>query len=136
MVTVVTGSHSIGGFRHLSSPGLAGAFPYVPFDCTTAANVGDNTRPFDNNVFKVACDGVQGVVKGPCNWNEHCSNPAVDQATCPFRGIARGAFEQADPNSYPNPGSNFGRWLYTYLWDVFMLLLGPQQACRDLYELV
>jgi hypothetical protein len=35
MITLVTGSHSIGGFHTFSSPGLTDC-PYVPFDCTPA----------------------------------------------------------------------------------------------------
>jgi hypothetical protein len=35
MITLVTGSHSIGGFRTFSSPDLTDC-PYVPFDCTAA----------------------------------------------------------------------------------------------------
>jgi hypothetical protein len=35
MVTLVTGSHSIGGFRTFSSPNLTDC-PHVPFDCTPA----------------------------------------------------------------------------------------------------
>jgi hypothetical protein len=35
MITLVTRSHSIGGFRTFSSPDLTDC-PYVPFDCTAA----------------------------------------------------------------------------------------------------
>ena len=103
MVTMVTGSHSIGGFRGFSSPGLTGC-PYVPFDCTPAGQIG--AAPFDNNVFKVACDGVQGVTKGECQWNIACSNPGAEQTGqgCPFTGPARDAFAQCNPTAYPAPG--------------------------------
>lgn len=63
MVTLVTGSHSIGGYRKISSPGLTDC-PFVPFDCTPAGQFGQ--APFDNNVFKVACEGVKGVEVGTC----------------------------------------------------------------------
>jgi hypothetical protein len=52
MVTMVVGSHSIGGFRKLSSPDLTGC-PFVPFDCTTSGQITTTSAPFDNNVFKV-----------------------------------------------------------------------------------
>jgi hypothetical protein len=38
MITLVTGSHSIGGFRTFSSPDLTDC-PYVPFDCTPAGGL-------------------------------------------------------------------------------------------------
>jgi hypothetical protein len=103
MVTMVTGSHAIGGFRALSSPGLT-TCPYVPFDCTTAGQL--SAAPFDNNVFKVACDGVAGVSKGACEWNDKCSNPSVDESAqgCPFTGAARAGFAACNATSYPAPG--------------------------------
>lgn len=109
MVTLVTGSHSIGGYRRLSSPSLTN-FPFEPFDCTTAGNIGNpgNPAPFDNNVFKVACDGVQGVEKGDCQWNQVCRDPLNDEVGCPFRNASRDAFAEKNNNSYPTPGSPFG----------------------------
>lgn len=55
LVTMVTGSHAIGGFRTLNSPSATGC-PFVPFDCSPASQVtGFTAAPFDNNVYKVAC---------------------------------------------------------------------------------
>jgi hypothetical protein len=63
MITLVTGTHSVGGYRAISSPGLTSC-PFVPFDCTPSGQFG--AAPFDNNVFKVACDGIQGVSAAGC----------------------------------------------------------------------
>jgi hypothetical protein len=103
MVTMVTGSHAIGGYRAFSSPGLTSC-PFVPFDCTPAGQI--SAAPFDNNVFKVACDGVRGVVKGPCAFNTICTNPSVDETAkgCPFTDSARDAFASCNATSYPTPG--------------------------------
>lgn len=103
MVTMVTGSHAVGGFRSFSSPGLT-TCPYVPFDCTPSGQI--SSAPFDNNVFKVACDGIRGVSKGACQWNTVCTNSSVDETAqgCPFTGPAREAFEACSPGSYPSPG--------------------------------
>jgi hypothetical protein len=108
MVTMVTGSHAIGGYRALSSPGLT-TCPYVPFDCTTAGQL--SAAPFDNDVFKVACDGVDGVSKGVCEWNVKCSNPSVDQPACPFTGAARAGFAACNATSYPAPGLISGEFV-------------------------
>jgi hypothetical protein len=108
MVTMVTGSHAIGGYRALSSPGLT-TCPYVPFDCTTAGQL--SAAPFDNDVFKVACDGVDGVSKGVCEWNVKCSNPSVDQPDCPFTGAARAGFAACNATSYPAPGLISGEFV-------------------------
>lgn len=63
MVTMVVGSHSIGGYRTLSNPDLT-ACPFVPFDCTTSGQTSSNA-PFDNNVFKVGlsshCNGQSSL---------------------------------------------------------------------------
>jgi hypothetical protein len=113
MVTLVTGSHAIGGFRGFSSPGLT-TCPYVPFDCTPSGQIG-GSAPFDNNVFKVACDGVQGVSMGECAWNTKCNDTSVDQADCPFMPNVRRAFAACDPTTtaYPAPGLSSGEcfWL-------------------------
>jgi len=104
MVTMVTGSHAIGGFRSLSSPSLT-TCPYVPFDCTPSGQIA--SAPFDNNVFKVACDGIGGVDKGACQWNTVCTNSSLDETAqgCPFTGPAREAFAACSPSgSYPSPG--------------------------------
>jgi len=103
MVTMVTGSHAIGGFRNFSSPDLTSC-PYVPFDCTPSGQI--SAAPFDNSVFKVACDGVNGVTKGDCQWNINCTNPSVDETAqgCPFTGPAREAFAACNATSYPTPG--------------------------------
>jgi hypothetical protein len=108
MVTMVTGSHAISGYRALSSPGLT-TCPYVPFDCTTAGQL--SAAPFDNDVFKVACDGVDGVSKGVCEWNVKCSNPSVDQPDCPFTGAARAGFAACNATSYPAPGLISGEFV-------------------------
>jgi hypothetical protein len=108
---MVTGSHAIGGFRNFSSPGLT-ACPYVPFDCTPAGQI--SAAPFDNNVFKVACDGVRGVSKGVCEFNRVCKDPSSDEAGCPFTGPAREAFAACNPNGYPTPGLSSGECC-TYL---------------------
>jgi hypothetical protein len=63
--------------------------------------------PFDNNVFKVACDGIRGISKGSCDWNAKCTNPALNEtdAGCPFDGRAREAFGRCSAApGYPQPG--------------------------------
>jgi hypothetical protein len=107
MVTMVTGSHAIGGLRQFSSPDHTSC-PYAPFDCTPAGQI--SAAPFDNSVFKVACDGVRGVSKGACAWNTICTNPSVDETArgCPFTGPARAAFAACSPTSYPTPGLSSG----------------------------
>ena len=103
MVTVVTGSHSIGGFRRSSSS--QSPCPFVPFDCTPAGQFA--SPPFDNDVFKVACDGVQGITvpSGTCAFNTRCTNPFVDESgTCPFDQEVREAFQTKCGGVYPAPG--------------------------------
>jgi hypothetical protein len=56
MITLVTGSHSVGGFRTFSSADLTDC-PYVPFDCTAAgkqANV--------SNTVNVTPNGARAAV--------------------------------------------------------------------------
>jgi hypothetical protein len=104
MVTVVTGSHSIGGYRRTSSAGLTPC-PFVPFDCTPSGQFA--SPPFDNDVFKVACDGVQGVSSNAatCDFNTRCTNPFVDESgTCPFDLEVREAFQTQCNGVYPPPG--------------------------------
>jgi hypothetical protein len=98
---MVTGSHAIGGLSKFSSPDLTSC-RFVPFDCTPVGQI--SAAPFDNNMFKVACDGVRGVSKGACQFNTVCSNPIVEEAGCPFRGDARAAFQACNATSYPTPG--------------------------------
>jgi hypothetical protein len=103
MVTVVTGSHSIGGYRRLSSHGLTSC-NFVPFDCTPAGQFG--SPPFDNNIFKVACNGVQDVILEPesCEFNSRCTDPMVDEApSCPFDQDVREAFQAQCHGEYPAP---------------------------------
>lgn len=122
MVTMVTGSHAIGGFRHLSSPGLTDC-PYVPFDCPPAGQT--SAAPFDNNVFKVACNGVADISMGVCEWNTKCSNPSVDETAngCPFTGAARARFAACNATSYPTPGLISGKFSAS-TW--ILLLVGAQ----------
>uniref|UniRef100_A0A383VUW9 Plant heme peroxidase family profile domain-containing protein n=1 Tax=Tetradesmus obliquus TaxID=3088 RepID=A0A383VUW9_TETOB len=104
MITLVTGSHSIGGFHTFSSPGLTDC-PYVPFDCSPAGQTSD--VPFDNNVFKVACDGIRGISKGACDWNDKCTDPTNNETAqgCPFEGNAREAYQHCSAMpGYPQPG--------------------------------
>lgn len=90
----------------MTSPGLTNC-PYVPFDCSPSGQLKNQAAaPFDNNVFKVACDGVQGVTRGTCAFNTVCTNPSIDETAngCPFTGPARAAFAACNPNAYPTPG--------------------------------
>lgn len=116
MVTMVVGSHAIGGFRTLSSPGLTKC-PYVPFDCTPAGQIKD--APFDNNVFKVACNGQKGVSMGTCDWNVRCSNTMVNETAqgCPFTEPVRAAYAACNPGStaYPTPGMVSGEYHRQYV---------------------
>eukprot|EP00775_Hariotina_reticulata_P002170 gene2170-2489_t len=104
MATLVTGSHSIGGFRSSNSPGLAGSCPFVPFDCTPAHQVSGASWPFDNSVFKVACNGQFEITTGACAWTQRCTNPAVAEPDCPFEQRVRDKF--AACGGYPQPGVN------------------------------
>lgn len=110
MVTLVTGSHSIGGFRVSASAGETGC-PYVPFDCSPASQIA--SPPFDNNVFKVACDGVKGVSTGACAWNTKCSNTAAAEPDCPLADNVRAAYAACNPSSsaYPTPGLSSDKFL-------------------------
>lgn len=103
MITLVTGSHSIGGFRRVSSPGQTDC-PFTPFDCTPSGQFSLPAPPMDNSVFRVACAGVRGVSAQPCAWSTMCTNPAVDETSkgCPFNSTAREGF--ATCGGYPNPG--------------------------------
>jgi hypothetical protein len=71
--TLVSGSHSIGGYRRLTS-GTAECL-FETFDCTPGSEFADRTKgekPFDNNAFKVACAPVDLTLYTPyqnCNWN-------------------------------------------------------------------
>lgn len=71
--TLVSGSHSIGGYRRLTS-GTAECL-FETFDCTPGSEFADRTKgekPFDNNAFKVACAPVDLSLYTPyknCNWN-------------------------------------------------------------------
>ncbi len=89
----VTGSHSIGGFRRVSSPGQTDC-PFTPFDCTPSGQFSLPAPPMDNSVFRVACAGVRGVSAQPCAWSTMCTNPAVDETSkgCPFNSTAREGF--------------------------------------------
>ncbi|WIA34647.1 hypothetical protein OEZ86_012963 [Tetradesmus obliquus] len=115
MITLVTGSHSIGGFRTFSSPDLTHC-PFTPFDCSPAGQTSD--VPFDNNVFKVACDGIRGISKGAsCDWNDKCTDPTKNETAqgCPFESRARAGFQRCSaaagtPPSYPKPGLSSDRF--------------------------
>ena len=50
-MALVTGSHTLGGYRIHISPGLADC-PFEPFDCTPGKQFG--SKPFDNNVYQVS----------------------------------------------------------------------------------
>jgi hypothetical protein len=85
----------------------------VPFDCTPSGQIG-GSAPFDNNVFKVACDGVHGVSMGECAWNKQCNDTSVDQENCPFTENVRNAFAACAPagsKAYPSPGLISGECL-------------------------
>ena len=49
-VALVTGSHTLGGYRIFFSADIADC-PFEPFDCTPGKQFG--AKPFDNNVYKV-----------------------------------------------------------------------------------
>jgi hypothetical protein len=102
MVTLVVGSHSIGGLRSSSSPDLAATCPFVPFDCTPAKQISGASWPFDNSVFKVACNGVRGVTTGDCAWTQRCTNPAIAETDCPIEQRVRERFTAC--GGYPQPG--------------------------------
>jgi len=106
MVTTVVGSHSIGGFRAANNPGVTSC-PFVPFDCTPAGQWG--AKPFDNNVFKVACDGVKGVTAGTCTFNALCTL-AANETSCPITDDVKQAYLNATgclapgATALPSPG--------------------------------
>jgi hypothetical protein len=102
MATMVVGSHSIGGFRASSSPGVANGCPFVPFDCTPAHQISGASWPFDNSVFKVACDGVKSVTNSECAWTQRCTDPNVEEPDCPFEERVRERFTAC--GGYPQPG--------------------------------
>jgi hypothetical protein len=70
--------------------------------------------PFDNNVFKVACDGIRGISKGSsCDWNDKCTDPTKNETAqgCPFDGRAREAFQRCSAMpGYPKPGLRSDRF--------------------------
>lgn len=106
-VTLLTGSHSIGGYRRDNSPGLTDC-PFVPFDCTPSGQFNSTNVPFDNNVFKVACEGIRMVKVGACDWNDICSDTTMDEEKCPFGLKNTEAFNKCNGggygNAFPTPG--------------------------------
>jgi hypothetical protein len=102
MATLVVGSHSIGGMRASNNPSVTGSCPFVPFDCSPAKQISGASWPFDNSVFKVACNGVSRVTIGDCAWTQQCTNPAIAEPGCPFEQNVREKF--AACGGYPQPG--------------------------------
>ncbi len=74
---------------------------------TPAGQLG--AAPFDNSVFKVACNTAAGLPLGACEWNDKCTNPLLDETAkgCPFTAPVRAGFAACSKGAtptYPKPG--------------------------------
>jgi hypothetical protein len=88
---------------------------YYSLCCCCCCHAGQTSPvPFDNNVFKVACDGIRGISKGSsCDWNDKCTDPTKNETAqgCPFDGRARENFQRCSAMpGYPKPGLSSDRF--------------------------